>query len=287
MVQILPKTESFGSQFGKAIGYGAGTGINQGIEEIQNRSILSQENQALNRLYGKDFSGIRDPELRNSALASMLKGEENSINLSTQQKSMQDLQSLKHQHALEEQREKYDLLTKANQPEILRQEQEAERKEQEAERQEQEKFSPFESGLETVKRLRTLRKKGNLGIGSSHSLFPKTQKDVGEYTQLAKSLIQLSTNIPIRNQIEFETLAGDLINPNITDAHAEGTLNAIEKILKGYLNTRKNSGRGQEVGQGQNVRNPNQMNQPTEKRSLDSLINKPTEKRSLDSFMDG
>jgi len=117
-----------------------------------------------------------------------------------------------------------------------------------------------------------LRKKGNLGVGSSYSLFPKTQKDVGEYTQLAKSLIQLSTNIPIRNQIEFETLAGDLINPNITDAHAEGTLNAMEKILQGHLNTRKNSGRGQEVGQGQNIRNPNQMNQQNSKKSLNTFM---------------
>jgi len=104
-------------------------------------------------------------------------------------------------------------------------------------RKAQEEVAPLQSALETVDRMRSIRKKGNLGIPSKFSkYFDETvRKDRGEYEQLGKSLIQYATNIPIRNRLEFETLADKLYDPNITDAEAKGVLDAMERIIKSSL----------------------------------------------------
>lgn len=96
------------------------------------------------------------------------------------------------------------------------------------------KNEPLQSGLATVKRMRELGKKGNLGRGSGvwSSLFGgETAKEYGEYEQLGKSLISLASNIPIRNKAEFETLAAGLYDPSIRDSEREGILNAMERII--------------------------------------------------------
>jgi len=98
--------------------------------------------------------------------------------------------------------------------------------------EQQEKIAPLQGAMETLNRMKSLRKKGNLGIGSTYSPFGETRKQAGEYEQLGKSLIQYATNIPIRNRIEFETLAENLYDPTTTDAKAEGILNAMEMIIQ-------------------------------------------------------
>lgn len=126
---------------------------------------------------------------------------------------------------------------------------------QKVEKSIQEKISPIQSGLSTVNRMRELGKKGNLGRGSGvlSSLFGgETAKEYGEYEQLGKSLIQLSTQIPIRNQREFETLAHNLYDPSIPDSQREGILNAMEKILRDSMSQfgsfeKLGSGKEQEV----------------------------------------
>lgn len=105
---------------------------------------------------------------------------------------------------------------------------------------------PLQGALEVVNRMRDIRKKGNLGIGTSYSPFPETRRQAGEYEQLGKSLIQYASNIPIRNQMEFQTLAEELYDPNITDARAEGVLNAMERIINNSLQKFE----GEEGGQG-------------------------------------
>ena len=105
-------------------------------------------------------------------------------------------------------------------------------------RENQEKLAPLQSGLSTIEQMRNLRSKGNLGRGSG--VWGKlaggdTARQSGEYEQLGKSLISLATNIPIRNRIEFETLAEKLYDPTIQDAEAEGILNAMERIIKGNM----------------------------------------------------
>lgn len=102
-------------------------------------------------------------------------------------------------------------------------------------KEDEEKSLSLEQGFDTLNRMREIRKKGNLGrlSGTIGKLHAETRKDRGEYEQLGKSLIQLSTNIPIRNKLEFETLAEKLYDPDITDSEAQGVLNAMERLLKG------------------------------------------------------
>ena len=99
----------------------------------------------------------------------------------------------------------------------------------------EEKILPLQGAVDILNRMKSLRKKGNLGIGSTYSPFAGTRKEAGEYEQLGKSLIQYATNIPIRNRLEFETLAEKLYDPTTTDATAEGILNAMERIITNSL----------------------------------------------------
>lgn len=99
------------------------------------------------------------------------------------------------------------------------------------------KAVPFLQGLNTVKRMREIAGNKRLGRGSSviGALGGKTAHDKGEYEQLGKSLISLSTNIPIRNKAEFEALAEKIYDTNITNSERQGMLDAMERILKGSL----------------------------------------------------
>lgn len=98
----------------------------------------------------------------------------------------------------------------------------------------EEKSNNAKKALETVNKMREIRKKGNLGAyvkGGLHHFGGETARDKGIYEQLGKSLISYATSIPIRNRLEFETLAERLYDSSITDAEAEGVLDAMEKIL--------------------------------------------------------
>ncbi len=108
-----------------------------------------------------------------------------------------------------------------------------------------EKENAAQTGLKTIARMRELGTKGNLGRGSNfYRVFGgETAKDAGEYEQLGKSLIQLSTNIPIRNRQEFETLAHNLYNSSLPDSEREGILNALESIIKGNLGSENKDSR--------------------------------------------
>lgn len=96
----------------------------------------------------------------------------------------------------------------------------------------------YKAGLQTVKEMKDLRAKGNLGRGSGFTKHfgTETQKDFGQYEQLGKSLISLGSNIPIRNRQEFEALAHNLYDPTIPDAQALGILQAMENIITRNLN---------------------------------------------------
>lgn len=111
------------------------------------------------------------------------------------------------------------------------------KKEDKTKIQQDEKIESVKGGISTVQKMRDIRKKGNLGFGSNITKYLSNDalKDFGQYEQLGKSLIQQSTNIPIRNRQEFETLAHKLYDPTILDAEAEGILDALEKILSDNL----------------------------------------------------
>lgn len=102
-----------------------------------------------------------------------------------------------------------------------------------SQRKDLEKVNNVISGLKTIEEMEKIGAKGNLGRGSGvlKHINSETAKDFGKYEQLGKSLIQLSTTIPIRNRQEFETLAEKLYDPTIRDAERQGILEAMKLIL--------------------------------------------------------
>lgn len=119
----------------------------------------------------------------------------------------------------------------------------------------QEKVVPLESALETLDRMEKLGKKGNLGIGTKVRgiLSPEARRQAAEYERLGKSLISFSSNIPIRNQQEFETLAHDLYDPSISDASREGILAAMRRIIQSSMSQYQ-----EPEGEGAEARQPRQ-----------------------------
>jgi hypothetical protein len=93
------------------------------------------------------------------------------------------------------------------------------------------------AGLNALQRMKDLLSTKNLGVLSkTFGLFsPEVRRNRAEFEQLGKSLIPLASNIPIRNQAEFEVLSKKLYDPNQTDASIQGTLDAMERILKNSL----------------------------------------------------
>ena len=180
MIQVLPAAKTFGGEFAKALGGGAGKGFSESNDTQQR---LKQEK---------------------------LQEERENTKLQLQHQMNKELQQQKYEFESEKAGRK------------LREEKEA-------------NIAPLQGAMDTLNRMKALRKKGNLGIGSTYSLFGETRKEAGEYEQLGKSLIQYATNIPIRNRIEFETLAENLYDPTTTDAKAEGILNAMERIITNSL----------------------------------------------------
>lgn len=101
----------------------------------------------------------------------------------------------------------------------------------------EEAVAPLESALETLDRMENLGSGGNLGIGLSARKFlsKNARRESSEYAQLGKSLIQLSTNIPIRNRQEFETLAHDLYDPSLSDDSRAGIIEAMRRIIQNSI----------------------------------------------------
>ncbi len=121
------------------------------------------------------------------------------------------------------------------------------------------KLNSLKSGLETVKRMKQIGKAGNLGVTSSAQglINPNVRRDRAEYQRLGKSLISLSSNIPIRNQQEFEVLAHDLYDASITDAAREGILKAMERIISQSMKEFESEGpKDQETSSGNKKERP-------------------------------
>ena len=102
----------------------------------------------------------------------------------------------------------------------------------------QKNIAPLESALDSISAMEDIGSRGNLGVGTTlrGMISPKARRDAAEYSRLGKSLIQFSSNIPIRNRAEFETLAHDLYDPSISDASREGILNAMKQIIQSSMN---------------------------------------------------
>ena len=95
------------------------------------------------------------------------------------------------------------------------------------------------SGLETLDEMETVGKKGNLGLLSpvTKYLSSDTAKDIGNYEQLGKSLIQLAAPMKITNRQEFEEYATKISDPSLRDAEREGIIQALRlTIMKSLEN---------------------------------------------------
>ena len=143
--------------------------------------------------------------------------------------------------------EDFDDLSKAEQSFVISEAQETKRKGE----KDVEASEVSAGALDVVDRMRQIRSNGNLGIASRAKMgSPDVRRDRSEYETLGKSLISFATSIPIRNRLEFETLAGNLFNPDITDAAAEGLLDAMTRIInKGDDSSSQPSGQAQKPRQ--------------------------------------
>jgi len=195
MFQIIQENRR--PSFGQKFSNAVGTGLESGSQLMQGMQAQKRESEAAKT--ASQLLGFDasslDPQTRNQLVMEAFK-----------QQGAENLQSNKFAHELQKTQQKQE-----------------------------EGIAPLQGAMDILNRMKGLRKKGNLGIGSNISPFEQTRKEAGEYEQLGKSLIQYATNIPIRNRIEFETLAENLYDPTTTDAKAEGILNAMQRIIENSL----------------------------------------------------
>ena len=203
MVQIFDAPESMG----QSLAQGLGKFLGQQQQQQQPQQQQEQQGQLANLLFGQEqgsqFAGL--------PIEAQLKAAQ----IQAQAANQQALQQQKMQESSQKQ-----------QTEQTKEQQKI-----------QEKVIPIQHGLETIQRMRQIGEGKRLGRGSAiiGAFGGKTAEDRGEYEQLGKSLISLSTNIPIRNRIEFETLAEKLYDPSLPDKERQGILKAMERILTGSL----------------------------------------------------
>lgn len=124
------------------------------------------------------------------------------------------------------------------------------------------RMGQLQTGLSTVQKMRNIGKRNNLGKTLTRGVFGGEQaKDRAEYEQLGKSLISLASTIPIRNQLEFQTLSEKLYDPSLRDSEREGILDAMEHIITSELNQQGGMNQSQSMPQ-------QQQQQQQEKRPL-------------------
>lgn len=203
MVIMLPKRQSFGEKIGESLG----AGITKGFEQAAEKKKLAESNK----------------------LKTQEKEEERKHDFA---KIAEDAR-LKKDAAVEKFHSDFALNDQKHEQEMKLQGLKSEKKQNELKNKQREKIVPFENALETLNDMQAIQKRGKLGRGSGAiGIFDnETAKDREEYSRLGKSLIQMATSIPIRNQKEFETLAEGIYDPSKSNAEIEGSLNAMEKII--------------------------------------------------------
>ncbi len=213
MVTILPPPPPKQPSFLESLGIGIADevkNIPQRLQGMQAREELAKRKKQYSELTGMDLSSANEQDLS--------KAFESFMN----HKNQIQVEKLKGENslALEELRGQ-----KTNSKEDAKK---------------QEEIDQVEAALSSLKRMKALRKNGRLGFASGFAgaFSPETRKDRGEYSRLGRSLIAYATPIIIRNKVEFEALAEDLYDPNITDAEAEGILDGMEKIIRDNLSAK-------------------------------------------------
>lgn len=183
--------------------------------------------------FGSDFLQGRQEAQQQSQLASALFGDQGEDYSSLPINTQMQLAQMRQNQQIEQQKMQ---LKQAEQQTKLN-----------------EKVQPIIGAREVIQRMRDIGANGRLGRGSGiwGLLGGETSRDRGEYEQLGKSLISYATSIPIRNRIEFETLAEKLYDPSLPDKEREGVLDAMERILNNSLQSVQSEMGGQQPQQPQ------------------------------------
>lgn len=234
---------------GVAAGAGSiGSMFNENEQRKKQEEQLGEENEAAKR-FGINLSGIRDKKARQMILDNHLSNQQNQFENENENKFINENidqpeefnfkepstwsnKQIDRLRALEGKSSKSKTLSNMAKNEFERRQES-----KKANTKSKESIAPLQSAFETIERMEKIGKKGNLGVGSKYKgiISPTTRKDRSEYERLGKSLIQYSTNIPIRNKQEFETLAHDLYDPSISDDSREGILNAMKRIIQSSM----------------------------------------------------
>lgn len=227
VVQIIANNRKPKVPLSKKFSDALGAGLQSGNQ------MISQHQEA-EALKGAGIDPNLPPEMQKLSYQNQLTG--NLQNQKGQQGFQNQLELLREKNASEAnlQKERLEL------QKMLQQEKIQAQREMEAEKlrgNQQEKIAPLQAGLETIQKMRDIGSQNNLGRGSAFFGLAggQTAQDRAMYSQLGKSLISLASNIPIRNQKEFETLAHDLYDPSLPDSAREGILQAMEAIIMGNM----------------------------------------------------
>ena len=215
-MQYIPQPKSTMERFSQAFAKGSEAGIGSYLGHRKEKEAEAKQNAFL-----KDL----DPTMDWSKYTPEMKAKAFDVIMSN--KSREAEQNRQFKHEMDKQKNELD-------GESNKQKNTA-AKESDKKREENRKgIAPLQGALETIAEMRKLKSRGNIGLFSRGKAIYSSdvRKDRTQYSQLGKSLIQMASAIPIRNQKEFETLAHDLYDPNISDAGMEGILDAMENIIK-------------------------------------------------------
>ena len=97
-----------------------------------------------------------------------------------------------------------------------------------------EKVMLMEQGLNTLKSMKEIVQRGNIGRGSSLAgLFDgETSKDRAAYEQYGRSLIPIvAAGVPIRNKSEFEEYKKIITDPSSSKAEMMGAIESLEDLF--------------------------------------------------------
>lgn len=83
-----PDAERFAEQFSK-LGTAIGSGIAGHFEAKKKAKLINEENMAILKEYGKDFRGITDPKMRESAFSELAKKQESKSELEANKKAFE------------------------------------------------------------------------------------------------------------------------------------------------------------------------------------------------------
>lgn len=217
MVQFVNLPQTPQQRFSEELGSNIGQGIGKRLGFIESQKQAQQQQRSLAQSLFPD-----NPELAQRMAELPPDQQLQTAKLFQLQQASQQKNAQLQQAALQKQA----LLQQA-----------AQQKQMQSEQKLQEKIAPLQQAFGTINRMREIGSKGNLGRGSAifGALGGETAKDREEYEQLGKSLISFSTSIPIRNRLEFETLADKLYNPSLPDKARQGVLDAMERIINNSL----------------------------------------------------